>query len=50
MEEKYGNILVVDDDEDILQAADLLLKKHVARVSTEKDPRKIPDWIKREFQ
>jgi DNA-binding NtrC family response regulator len=48
MEEKYGKILVVDDDEDILQAADLLLKKHVARVCTEKDPRKIPERIKKE--
>lgn len=48
MQEKFGKILVVDDDEDILQAANLLLKKHFAEVFTERDPRKIPDWIRRE--
>jgi two-component system, NtrC family, response regulator HydG len=38
--EKTGRVLVVDDDEDILTAAQLLLKQHVARVSTESRPDK----------
>lgn len=41
MKKKSGKILVVDDDEDILQAARLLLKQHVAQVRAEKNP----DWI-----
>jgi two-component system response regulator HydG len=48
MEDKYGKILIVDDDEDVLQAAGLLLKKHVDLVLTEKDPKKIPALIKNE--
>lgn len=46
MDERFGQILIVDDDEDVLQAASLLLKKHVNRVTTEKDPRKIPSLMK----
>ncbi len=42
MNEKYGKLLIVDDDVDVLQAAKLLLKKHMETVHTEKDPRKIP--------
>jgi DNA-binding NtrC family response regulator len=45
MNDKIGKILVVDDDEDVLQAARLLLKKHVELVHTEKDPQKIPNLI-----
>ena len=48
MDELYGKILIVDDDEDVLHAANLLLKKHVTRVFTEKDPKKIPVLIKNE--
>jgi DNA-binding NtrC family response regulator len=48
MKEKYGKILVVDDDEDVLQAARLFLKQHLALVHTEKDPRKIPFLIQNE--
>jgi DNA-binding NtrC family response regulator len=44
--EKYARILVVDDDEDVLQAAQLFLKQHVQTVHTEKDPRKIPGLLK----
>jgi two-component system, NtrC family, response regulator HydG len=40
--DKIGKILIVDDDEDVLQAARLFLKKHVESIHTEKDPQKIP--------
>lgn len=43
---KSGHILVVDDDNDVLQAAKLFLKQHVARVDTEKNPESIPNLIK----
>jgi len=46
MSEKIGKILVVDDDEDVLQAARLFLKQHVDSIHTEKDPHKIPTLIK----
>ncbi|MCK4758820.1 MAG: response regulator, partial [Candidatus Aminicenantes bacterium] len=48
MDKKTGKILIVDDDEDILQAARLLLKKHVAQVDTEKIPKAIPSLMKNE--
>ncbi len=43
-----GKILVIDDDEDILLAASLFLKKHLAVVHTEKDPKKISTLLKNE--
>jgi DNA-binding NtrC family response regulator len=46
MDKKFGKILVVDDDEDVLQAARLFLKQHVELVHTEKDPQKLPSLIK----
>ncbi|MBD3415227.1 MAG: response regulator [Candidatus Aminicenantes bacterium] len=46
MKKKYGKILVIDDDEDILQAARLLLKRHVGQVHTEKNPDSIPSLLK----
>ncbi len=46
MDKKTGKILIVDDDEDILQAARLLLKKHVGQVDTEKNPKIIPSLLK----
>ena len=48
MESKIGRILVVDDDEDILGAARLLLKPHVALVQALKDPGRIPLLMKEE--
>ena len=44
----FGKVLVVDDDEDVLQAARLLLKKHTTAVHTERDPTKIPVLLKNE--
>jgi two-component system response regulator HydG len=43
-----GRILVVDDDEDVLRAAKLLLKQHVSLVHTEKEPKRIPSLLDRE--
>jgi DNA-binding NtrC family response regulator len=43
-----GKILIVDDDQDVLQAASLLLKKQVALLHTEKDPQRIPMLLKNE--
>jgi len=37
-----GKILIIDDDEDVLLAAKLLLKKHAHQVLIEKNPKKIP--------
>ncbi|WP_448519707.1 sigma-54-dependent transcriptional regulator [Rhodoflexus sp.] len=42
MEKELGKVLVIDDNEDILLATKLLLKKHAKLVQIEKDPRKIP--------
>ena len=42
MEKELGNILIIDDDEDVLFAAKMLLKKYAQNVLIEKDPRKIP--------
>lgn len=42
MEKEIGKILMVDDDEDVLLAAKLLLKKHAHQVIIEKNPKKIP--------
>ena len=44
---KHGAVLVVDDDPDILQAARLLLKKHVALVETTENPKELPQLLQR---
>lgn len=38
----YSSILIVDDDPDVLKAARMLLKQHVERIETERNPQKIP--------
>jgi two-component system response regulator HydG len=48
MRKKEGKVLIVDDDEDILQAARLLLKQHAAEVHTEKRPETIPALLQNE--
>ncbi len=48
MNKKTGKILIIDDDEDILQAARLLLKQHVTNVRTEKTPEVLPSLLKNE--
>lgn len=42
MEKELGTILIIDDDEDVLFAAKMLLKKHAQNVIIEKNPKKIP--------
>ncbi len=46
--EKTGRVLVVDDDEDVLQAARLLLKQHFALVHTETRPERLPALLQNE--
>jgi DNA-binding NtrC family response regulator len=48
MTPKLGKILIVDDDEDVLFAARLLLKKYTEIVHSEKDPQSIPSLLKNE--
>jgi two-component system response regulator HydG len=48
MNKKTGKILIIDDDEDILQAARLLLKQHVSHVHTEKKPEVLTSLLKNE--
>ena len=42
VDKEIGKILIVDDDEDVLLAAKMLLKKHAHQVLIEKNPNKIP--------
>ncbi len=43
--ERTGHILIVDDDEDILTAGRLLLRRNFAGVTTCRDPGDIPDLL-----
>ena len=45
MTERTGHILIVDDDEDILTAGRLLLRRNFAGVTTCRDPEEIPNLI-----
>ena len=45
---KTGKILIVDDNEDLLKAARLFLKRHFAQVDLEKDPGAIPTLLHNE--
>jgi len=45
MAQKAGTILIVDDDQDILTAGKLLLKRHFARVLTTNAPDHIPTLL-----
>ena len=45
MSEREGHILIVDDDEDILTAGRLLLRRNFAGVTTCRDPEDIPGLI-----
>ena len=48
MNSKPGKILIIDDDEDILFSARLLLKQHYSIVRIEKNPEQIPSLLKDE--
>ncbi len=45
---KHGKLLIIDDDEDVLTAARMFLKQHVASIHTEKNPGKIPFLLSNE--
>jgi len=48
MAKNTGNILIVDDNEDLLLAARLFLKQHFFLVHTEQNPEKIPVLLQNE--
>lgn len=48
MESKQGKILIVDDNEDLLKAAKMHLKRHFAQVDIEKNPEAIPALMNNE--
>ncbi len=48
MNVKSGKILIIDDDEDVLYSARLLLKGHYPIVQVEKNPAKIPSILTEE--
>jgi len=47
-ETKTGKILIVDDNEDLLKAAKMYLKRHFAQVDIEKNPEAIPNLMSNE--
>ncbi|MDZ4715194.1 MAG: sigma-54 dependent transcriptional regulator [Cytophagales bacterium] len=47
-DQKRGNILIVDDNEDLLKAAKMHLKRHFAQVDIEKNPEAIPSLMNNE--
>lgn len=48
MDQKQGKILIVDDNEDLLKAAKMYLKRHFAQVDVEKNPEVIPALLNNE--
>ncbi len=47
-DQKRGKILIVDDNEDLLKAAKMYLKRHFAHVDMEKNPEAIPALMNNE--
>jgi len=43
---KSGRILIIDDNEDLLKAARMFLKRHFGQIDLEKDPTLLPDLLK----
>ncbi len=43
-----GNILIIDDDQDVLLSARLLLKRHFSLITTVEDPRRAPSLMEEE--
>lgn len=43
---KTGRILIIDDNEDLLKAARIFLKRHFGQIDVEKDPTLLPDLLK----
>src|SRR6188768_907338 len=48
MEQTQGKILIVDDNEDLLKAARMHLKRHFVQVDIEKNPEAIPTLMNNE--
>jgi DNA-binding NtrC family response regulator len=48
MEQKQGKVLIIDDNEDLLKAAKMHLKRHFAQVDIEKNPEAIPALMNNE--
>lgn len=48
MEQKQGKILIVDDNEDLLKAAKMYLKRYFAQVDIEKNPEALPALMNNE--
>lgn len=48
MDQKHGKILIVDDNEDLLKAAKMYLKRHFAQVDIEKNPETLPALMNNE--
>ncbi|MBS1952408.1 MAG: Two-component transcriptional response regulator, LuxR family [Cytophagales bacterium] len=47
-EQRHGKLLIVDDNEDLLKAAKIFLKRHFAQVDVEKNPESIPTLMAHE--
>lgn len=47
MEEKKGDILLIDDDEDVLLAAKFILKRHFASITTANSPEMVDELLDR---
>jgi len=48
MEQRQGKILIVDDNEDLLKAAKMYLKRYFAQIDVEKNPEAIPALLQQE--
>jgi len=48
MEQKHGKVLIIDDNEDLLKAARMHLKRHFVQVDIEKNPEAIPTLMNNE--
>jgi DNA-binding NtrC family response regulator len=42
---EHSNVLIVDDDADVLLAAEIVLKRHFGRVTTADDPERLPELL-----
>jgi DNA-binding NtrC family response regulator len=47
-ESKTGKILIIDDNEDLLRAAKMFLKRHIKQIDLEKNPESIPTLLNNE--
>src|SRR6476660_9042364 len=48
MEKNLGRILIIDDNEDVLFSAKMMLRNHAKEVVMEKNPKKIPFLVSNE--